>query len=161
MGIVMKPFIFALCAVVAIGGENAQADSWQPAQGHTHVPKWPGAVPDPHPVAGSEVATTVEDREFVAGRPWVYVERVSQPTMTDYSANANNTGAAVTYAEALDGALAWGWIDGQKGTLNDIWWLQRFTPRTAKSPWSKINRAKAEAPAHALFGDRSGNLFGE
>ena len=52
---------------------------------------------------------------------------------------------SVTYAEALDVALAWGWIDGQKGTLNDVWWLQRFTPRTAKSPWSKINRAKAEA----------------
>jgi uncharacterized protein YdeI (YjbR/CyaY-like superfamily) len=52
--------------------------------------------------------------------------------------------ASVTYAEALEGALAWGWIDGQKGTFNDMWWLQRFTPRTAKSPWSKINRAKAE-----------------
>jgi uncharacterized protein YdeI (YjbR/CyaY-like superfamily) len=53
--------------------------------------------------------------------------------------------ASVTYAEALDVALAWGWIDGQKGALNGVWWLQRFTPRTAKSPWSKINRAKAEA----------------
>jgi uncharacterized protein YdeI (YjbR/CyaY-like superfamily) len=53
--------------------------------------------------------------------------------------------ASVTYAEALEGALAWGWIDGQKGTFNDAWWLQRFTPRTAKSPWSKINRTKAEA----------------
>jgi len=52
--------------------------------------------------------------------------------------------ASVTYAEALDGALVWGWIDGQKGTFNDVWWLQRFTPRTAKSPWSKINRAKVE-----------------
>lgn len=52
---------------------------------------------------------------------------------------------SVTYAEALDGALAWGWIDGQKATLNDVWWLQRFTRRTAKSPWSKINCAKAEA----------------
>jgi uncharacterized protein YdeI (YjbR/CyaY-like superfamily) len=53
--------------------------------------------------------------------------------------------ASITYAEALDGALAWGWIDGQKGALNDVWWVQRFTPRTAKSPWSKINRAKAVA----------------
>jgi uncharacterized protein YdeI (YjbR/CyaY-like superfamily) len=51
---------------------------------------------------------------------------------------------SVTYVEALDGALAWGWIDGQKGTFNDAWWLQRFTPRTAKSPWSKINRTKAD-----------------
>jgi uncharacterized protein YdeI (YjbR/CyaY-like superfamily) len=52
--------------------------------------------------------------------------------------------ASVTYPEALDGALAWGWIDGQKRTLNDAWWLQRFTPRTTKSPWSKINCTKAE-----------------
>lgn len=52
--------------------------------------------------------------------------------------------ASITYAEALDAALAWGWIDGQKRAFDDIWWLQRFTPRTAKSPWSKINRAKVE-----------------
>jgi uncharacterized protein YdeI (YjbR/CyaY-like superfamily) len=50
--------------------------------------------------------------------------------------------ASVTYSEALDGALAWGWIDGQKGTFDDVWWLQRFTPRTTKSAWSKTNRAK-------------------
>jgi uncharacterized protein YdeI (YjbR/CyaY-like superfamily) len=53
--------------------------------------------------------------------------------------------ASVTYSEAIDGALTWGWIDGQKGRFNDVWWLQRFTPRTAKSAWSKINRAKVEA----------------
>jgi uncharacterized protein YdeI (YjbR/CyaY-like superfamily) len=51
---------------------------------------------------------------------------------------------SVTYSEALDGALAWGWIDGQKRTFDDAWWLQRFTPRTTKSAWSKINRAKVE-----------------
>jgi len=52
---------------------------------------------------------------------------------------------SVTYAEALDAALAWGWIDGQKGTFDEVSWLQRFTPRAARSPWSKINRTKAEA----------------
>ena len=52
---------------------------------------------------------------------------------------------AITYAEALDVALAWGWIDSQKRALDADAWLQRFTPRTKKSPWSKINRAKAEA----------------
>jgi uncharacterized protein YdeI (YjbR/CyaY-like superfamily) len=51
----------------------------------------------------------------------------------------------VSYAEALDVALCFGWIDGQKGKLDDFHWLQRFTPRTLRSPWSKINRAKAEA----------------
>jgi uncharacterized protein YdeI (YjbR/CyaY-like superfamily) len=52
---------------------------------------------------------------------------------------------SVTYAEALEIALAWGWIDGQKDKLDGTSWLQRFTPRKAKSAWSKINRAKAEA----------------
>lgn len=52
---------------------------------------------------------------------------------------------APTYAGALDVALAWGWIDSQKRALDATAWLQRFTPRTAKSPWSKINCKKAEA----------------
>jgi uncharacterized protein YdeI (YjbR/CyaY-like superfamily) len=52
---------------------------------------------------------------------------------------------SLTYAEALDVALAWGWIDSQKRALDANTWLQRFTPRRAKSPWSKINRTKAEA----------------
>src|SRR3712207_3476827 len=50
----------------------------------------------------------------------------------------------VTYAEALDVALCFGWIDGQKRPLDDRFWLQRFTPRRARSKWSQINRAKAE-----------------
>jgi uncharacterized protein YdeI (YjbR/CyaY-like superfamily) len=53
--------------------------------------------------------------------------------------------ASVMYSEAVDSALAWGWIDGQKRSFNDDWWLQRFTPRTATSVWSKINRTKVEA----------------
>jgi uncharacterized protein YdeI (YjbR/CyaY-like superfamily) len=53
--------------------------------------------------------------------------------------------ATVTYAEALDGALCYGWIDGQKGALDDAFWLQRFTPRRPKSKWSKINCGKVEA----------------
>lgn len=51
----------------------------------------------------------------------------------------------VTYAEALEGALCFGWIDGRKRADGDHYWLQRFTPRTAESLWSKINKAKAEA----------------
>ena len=45
---------------------------------------------------------------------------------------------SITYAQAIDVALAWGWIDGQKAKLDEDFWLQRFTPRQAKSPWSKI-----------------------
>jgi uncharacterized protein YdeI (YjbR/CyaY-like superfamily) len=46
----------------------------------------------------------------------------------------------VTYAQALDVALCWGWIDGLKKTYDDKSFLQRFTPRKSKSRWSKINR---------------------
>jgi uncharacterized protein YdeI (YjbR/CyaY-like superfamily) len=49
----------------------------------------------------------------------------------------------VTYAEALDVALCYGWIDGRKGKLDDHYWLQRFTPRAPRSKWSKINCGRA------------------
>jgi uncharacterized protein YdeI (YjbR/CyaY-like superfamily) len=52
--------------------------------------------------------------------------------------------SSVSYAEALEGALCYGWIDGQKAALDDKYWLQKFTPRTAKSIWSKVNCGKAE-----------------
>jgi len=52
---------------------------------------------------------------------------------------------SVTYAEALEVALAWGWIDGQKRSHDESAWLQKFTPRGPKSLWSKINRDKALA----------------
>ena len=51
----------------------------------------------------------------------------------------------VTYAEALDVALAWGWIDGQTKPLDADSWLRKFVPRGARSMWSKINRDKALA----------------
>ena len=52
--------------------------------------------------------------------------------------------ASVTYDEALESALCYGWIDGQKKGFDDIYWLQKFTPRGPKSIWSKINTEKAE-----------------
>jgi uncharacterized protein YdeI (YjbR/CyaY-like superfamily) len=51
---------------------------------------------------------------------------------------------SVTYHEALDVALCYGWIDGQKKGFDDKYWLQKFTPRGSKSIWSKINTEKAE-----------------
>jgi uncharacterized protein YdeI (YjbR/CyaY-like superfamily) len=50
----------------------------------------------------------------------------------------------VTYAEALEVALCYGWIDGQKKTFDDATWLQKFTPRGKRSIWSKINREKVQ-----------------
>jgi uncharacterized protein YdeI (YjbR/CyaY-like superfamily) len=53
--------------------------------------------------------------------------------------------ASVTNDEALDVALCYGWIDGQRKPLDARWYLQRYTPRRPQSTWSKVNVAKAEA----------------
>lgn len=50
----------------------------------------------------------------------------------------------VSYAEALELALCFGWIDSQKRGFDEQYFLQRFTPRRARSKWSLINREKAE-----------------
>lgn len=52
--------------------------------------------------------------------------------------------ASVTKAEAIDGALCHGWIDGQLDTFDQDWFLIRFTPRKARSKWSQKNRERAE-----------------
>ncbi|MDQ3432451.1 MAG: YdeI/OmpD-associated family protein [Actinomycetota bacterium] len=49
----------------------------------------------------------------------------------------------VSYAEAVEAALCYGWIDGQGAAYDDTYWLQKFTPRGARSVWSKLNRVKA------------------
>jgi uncharacterized protein YdeI (YjbR/CyaY-like superfamily) len=51
----------------------------------------------------------------------------------------------VTYAEAVELALCFGWIDSQRGGLDDKYFLQRFTPRRPRGRWSRINRDKVEA----------------
>jgi len=52
--------------------------------------------------------------------------------------------SSVAYEEALDVALCYGWIDGQKKGFDEKYWLQKFTPRGPKSIWSKINTEKVE-----------------
>jgi uncharacterized protein YdeI (YjbR/CyaY-like superfamily) len=52
---------------------------------------------------------------------------------------------SVSYAEALEVALCHGWIDGHKKGVDAHHWIQRFTPRRARSIWSKVNREKVAA----------------
>jgi uncharacterized protein YdeI (YjbR/CyaY-like superfamily) len=56
----------------------------------------------------------------------------------------------LTYDDALEAAICFGWIDGQRRSQNDVTFLQRFTPRRARSPWSKRNVGIAER----LIGDK-------
>ena len=50
---------------------------------------------------------------------------------------------SVSYAEAVEVALCYGWIDGQAASFDETYWLQRFTPRRRRSKWSRINRDRA------------------
>jgi acetyl esterase/lipase len=115
----MKALIFALSVVFASGGLNAQTFLWQPSPGHTQVPIWPGAVPDPQPASGPEIAQTTGKEFLVAGLPAVGVSAVSRPTMTVYSPRGKNTGAAVvvfpgggykTLAIDLEGTEVCDWL---------------------------------------------------
>ena len=99
----LYPAAAALLTFLTVAATNpalaaAQAP-WQPPPGHTQVPIWPRVVPDARTLEGPEVSGTVVDsnggRKLVGGSPWVYVDRVSQPTMTVYPPAGRNTSAAV------------------------------------------------------------------
>jgi uncharacterized protein YdeI (YjbR/CyaY-like superfamily) len=51
----------------------------------------------------------------------------------------------ITYQEAIETALCFGWIDGQRQSFDEAWFLQRFTPRRTRSRWSQINRERARS----------------
>jgi uncharacterized protein YdeI (YjbR/CyaY-like superfamily) len=75
---------------------------------------------------------------------WLEEHHASSPGIWLQIARKNATAPTVTYAEAIEAALCFGWIDGQKKRGDDAHWLQRFTPRSKRSRWSQINRDKAE-----------------
>lgn len=60
-------------------------------------------------------------------------------------AKKGSTISTVSYSEALDCALCYGWIDSRKEKHDEETWLQRFTPRKVRSIWSKVNKERAEA----------------
>jgi uncharacterized protein YdeI (YjbR/CyaY-like superfamily) len=71
---------------------------------------------------------------------WLAVEHAHADEVWLKIAKRGTDHASVSYDEALEVALCYGWIDGQKRGLDDAHWLQRFTPRKPTSRWSKRNR---------------------
>jgi uncharacterized protein YdeI (YjbR/CyaY-like superfamily) len=76
---------------------------------------------------------------------WLEANHAQSPGVWIKIAKAGGQQPTVTYPEALDVAICFGWIDGQKGSADDAHWLQKFTRRGARSKWSKVNRQKATA----------------
>jgi uncharacterized protein YdeI (YjbR/CyaY-like superfamily) len=77
-----------------------------------------------------------------AFRKWLHANHASSPGIWLQIAKKDTGVATVSYAEAIDVVLCYGWIDGQLKTFDKTYYLQRFTPRRAKSIWSKINTQK-------------------
>lgn len=80
-----------------------------------------------------------------AWRRWLAKQHGTSPGLWLQLAKKESGITSITYAEALDEALCYGWIDGQKQKFDQEYWLQKFTPRRRNSLWSQVNRQKVLA----------------
>jgi len=86
-------------------------------------------------------------REFEhadAFHAWLKSHHAAEPEVWIRMFKARSGKDSVTWKDAIPVALAWGWIDGVRKSLDEVSFLQRFTPRGLKSSWSEINVAHAE-----------------
>jgi acetyl esterase/lipase len=88
--------MLCLAAVAAIStGLFAQKPAWQPTPGHTTLALWPNGAPGAKPTLGPEIDTTTAKDNLIAGKPLIRLGNVSTPTLTVYTPQGKNTGAAV------------------------------------------------------------------
>ena len=80
-----------------------------------------------------------------AWKKWLETNHAKSPGVWMQIAKKDGGLTSVNYQDALDVALCYGWIDGQKRPLDERSWLQRWTPRGPRSIWSKINTEKVDA----------------
>jgi uncharacterized protein YdeI (YjbR/CyaY-like superfamily) len=85
----------------------------------------------------------VELEDRAAWEAWLAAQHDSSEGVWLKIARKTSATSTVTYAEALEEALRYGWIDGQKAPHDESYWLQRFSPRGPRSKWSQVNRRKA------------------
>ena len=93
-------------------------------------------------------ADELETRAFASAaewEAWLREHHDTAPGVWIRFARKGSGTPSVTYLEALHAALCFGWIDGQAKSVDDASYVQRFTPRRARSIWSKRNRGFAEA----------------
>jgi uncharacterized protein YdeI (YjbR/CyaY-like superfamily) len=96
-------------------------------------------------VAASPAADTLRCRSADAFQLWLKKNHSASKGVWLEIAKPGAAQKTITYAEAVEIALCYGWIDGQKKAKDAMYWLQRFTPRRPRSMWSKVNRERAEA----------------
>ncbi|WP_457281140.1 YdeI/OmpD-associated family protein [Polaromonas sp. P5_D5] len=88
---------------------------------------------------------TVRCKDTQAFTKWLAKHHASSAGVWLQIAKKDSGIASITHAQALEAALCHGWIDGQRNSMDAQYFLQKFTPRRARSTWSKVNCAKALA----------------
>jgi len=92
----MRKRLLLLAAVAGISTSLfAQKPAWQLAPGHITLPIWPHGAPGAQPNPGPEIDTTTAKDNLIAGKPLIRLGNVSTPTLTLYTPQGKNTGAAV------------------------------------------------------------------
>jgi uncharacterized protein YdeI (YjbR/CyaY-like superfamily) len=97
-----------------------------------HISVMPPVIPDPNRIKSFKTADAFEK--------WMSTHHDTESELWLKIHKKNSGLPTVDYAQALDVALCWGWIDGLKKSFDEQSFLQRFTPRKAKSMWSQVNR---------------------
>ncbi len=86
----------------------------------------------------------LEFRDGTEWESWLEAHHSSQSEAWLRIGKKNSGTDLVSITDALDGALCFGWIDGQRRGLDDVSFLQRYSPRRRSSSWSQVNVAKVE-----------------
>jgi uncharacterized protein YdeI (YjbR/CyaY-like superfamily) len=97
------------------------------------------------PLARSPTPLTLRFRSVRTFETWLRKNHCASEGVWLEIAKAGAPDTTIGYDEAVEVALCYGWIDGQKKAQDAMSWLQRFTPRRPRSMWSKVNRARVES----------------
>ncbi|MGH2857820.1 MAG: YdeI/OmpD-associated family protein [Solirubrobacteraceae bacterium] len=97
------------------------------------------------PASGRPELAILQCDDGAAWERWLDEHHADSPGVWLKFAKKGAGVTTVTFAQALEVALCFGWIDGQLRRLDDRFYTHRFTPRAARSRWSEINVAHAEA----------------
>ena len=103
-------------------------------------PGYPHGVP-----GGPDIPPRISFADASSWEAWLEANHLESQGVSVLIAKRDSGVESVRYPEVLDTAICFGWIDARRERLDEVHFVQRFTPRRARSRWSRINRAKAEA----------------
>lgn len=90
-------------------------------------------------------SATLPFKDARAFGQWLKRHHANTPGVWVKIAKAQSGIPSITYPQAVEEALCWGWIDGPMHRIDEKWYAQKFTPRSKRSLWSKLNRIRVQS----------------